>query len=48
VDVARTHKVREAVGPDLEICFDANQGYNVEEALCFVRETRGIPVSRAS
>jgi len=43
-DVARTRKVREAVGPDIEIRFDANQGYSVQEALRFVRETRGARV----
>jgi len=39
-DVARVKKVREAVGEAVELRFDANQGYSVEETLRFVRETR--------
>jgi L-alanine-DL-glutamate epimerase-like enolase superfamily enzyme len=37
-DVCRVRKVREAVGPDVELAFDANQGYSVEDALTLVRE----------
>ncbi len=39
-DILRVRKVREAVGPSIQIRFDANQGYSVEEALLFVRETQ--------
>jgi len=39
-DVARTLKVRERFGDAIEIRFDANQGYTVEEAIRFVRETK--------
>jgi L-alanine-DL-glutamate epimerase-like enolase superfamily enzyme len=39
-DIARVRKVREAVGPGIELRFDANQGYTAEEALHFVAETR--------
>jgi len=39
-DVARVLKVREAVGPDIELRFDANQGYTVEQARRFVDGTR--------
>jgi L-alanine-DL-glutamate epimerase-like enolase superfamily enzyme len=40
-DAERVRNVREAVGPDIQIRFDANQGYTVEQALRFVEETRG-------
>jgi L-alanine-DL-glutamate epimerase-like enolase superfamily enzyme len=33
-------RVREAVGDGIELRFDANQGFTVEESLRFVRETR--------
>jgi L-Ala-D/L-Glu epimerase len=36
-DIERCRKVREAVGPDLELRFDANQGFSREEALRFIR-----------
>jgi L-alanine-DL-glutamate epimerase-like enolase superfamily enzyme len=39
-DVARVLRVREAVGDGIELRFDANQGFTVEESLRFVRETR--------
>jgi L-alanine-DL-glutamate epimerase-like enolase superfamily enzyme len=39
-DVARVLKVREAVGPNIELRFDANQGYTVEQARQFVDNTR--------
>jgi len=38
-DVERILRVREAVGPRIEIRFDANQGYDVEQSLRFVKET---------
>jgi len=39
-DVDRVMAVREAVGPDIELRFDANQGYTVDEARTFVHRTR--------
>lgn len=38
-DIVRTLKVREAVGAKVAIRFDANQGFNEEEAVRFVTET---------
>ncbi len=40
LDVERVLKVREAVGREMELRFDANQGFSVEESLEFVRKTR--------
>lgn len=39
-DISRVLKVREAVGPETELRFDANQGFTVEQALQFVQKTR--------
>ena len=39
-DAARVLKVREAVGAGIELRFDANQGFSVEESLRFVEATR--------
>ncbi|MEJ2165448.1 MAG: dipeptide epimerase [Desulfobacterales bacterium] len=39
-DIERILKLREAVGPRIELRFDANQGYNEEDALHFVQQTR--------
>lgn len=39
-DIERVHKVREAVGQEIELRFDANQGFTVEEALKFVEKIR--------
>lgn len=39
-DVARLMRVREAVGEEIGLRFDANQGYTVEEAVRFVDQTR--------
>jgi L-alanine-DL-glutamate epimerase-like enolase superfamily enzyme len=39
-DIERIIKVREAVGKNIELRFDANQGYSVEQSLRLVRETR--------
>jgi L-alanine-DL-glutamate epimerase-like enolase superfamily enzyme len=39
-DVTRVMKVREAVGEAIELRFDANQGFTVEQSLRFVEETR--------
>jgi L-alanine-DL-glutamate epimerase-like enolase superfamily enzyme len=41
VDAERALRVREAVGPDIELRFDANQGYTVEQAVRFVERVRG-------
>jgi len=40
-DAVRVLKVREAVGPGIELRFDANQGYTVEQSLRFVEAARG-------
>lgn len=40
LDVEKVIRVREAVGRHIELRFDANQGFSVDEALRFVRETR--------
>ena len=39
-DIHRIIKVREKVGRDIELRFDANQGYTPDEAVRFVNETR--------
>jgi L-alanine-DL-glutamate epimerase-like enolase superfamily enzyme len=39
-DIARVVKVRETVGPDIELRFDANQGFTEEQALKFVDKAR--------
>lgn len=39
-DVERVLKVREAVGDGIELRFDANQGFSMEESLRFVEQTR--------
>jgi L-alanine-DL-glutamate epimerase-like enolase superfamily enzyme len=39
-DIARVIKVREAIGPDIELRFDANQGYTVGQARQLVAATR--------
>lgn len=39
-DAARVLKVREAAGERVELRFDANQGYSVEEAVRFIELTR--------
>lgn len=39
-DIVRVLAVREAVGPRIELRFDANQGYSVDESLRFVEATR--------
>lgn len=39
-DIIRVHKVREAVGIETELRFDANQGFTFEQAVKFVEGTR--------
>lgn len=39
-DIARILKVREAVGKDMELRFDANQGYTLEQAIHFFEGTK--------
>jgi len=41
-DIERMHKVREAVGQRIELRFDANQGYTVEQSLRFVEAVRDV------
>jgi len=43
-DIARIIKVREAVGSSLELRFDANQGFSLEEAITFFNETKSSRV----
>jgi L-alanine-DL-glutamate epimerase-like enolase superfamily enzyme len=38
-DVGRVLKVREAIGDKIELRFDANQGFTVEDSLKFVKQT---------
>lgn len=44
-DIARTAKIREAVGDDMEIRFDANGGYTEEEALRFAAASAASAIS---
>ena len=39
-DIHRITRVREEVGKEIELRFDANQGYTPDEAVMFVNETR--------
>ncbi len=39
-DIAKIAELRQAVGPAIELRFDANQGYTVEQALDFIERTR--------
>jgi L-alanine-DL-glutamate epimerase-like enolase superfamily enzyme len=43
-DISRTIRLREAIGEHIELRFDANQGYTVDEAIRFVDQTRGARV----
>ena len=45
LDIARVLRVREAVGSDVELRFDANQGYDLDTAQRFVRKTRDANVA---
>ena len=39
-DIERVLKIREAVGERIELRFDANQGYTVEQSIQFVEQTK--------
>ena len=39
-DIERVNRVREKVGPKIELRFDANQGYSVEDSIRFVSGTK--------
>ncbi|HUX12976.1 MAG TPA: dipeptide epimerase [Spirochaetia bacterium] len=39
-DVERVHRVRERVGPKIELRFDANQGYSRDDTMEFVTRTK--------
>jgi L-alanine-DL-glutamate epimerase-like enolase superfamily enzyme len=39
-DIPRVLKVREAVGKDIELRFDANQGFTFQDSMLFVEKTR--------
>jgi len=41
-DIARVRLVREAVGQGIELRFDANQGYSVDDSVRFVDATRRV------
>lgn len=43
-DIIRVRSVREAVGDKIEIRFDANQGFSVDDALKFVNETKKVKI----
>ncbi len=43
-DISRIIKVREAVGCEMELRFDANQGFSLEEAIRFFKGTRKADV----
>lgn len=41
-DIARVIKVREAVGNEIALCFDANEGFDIEAALHFIEHTQAV------
>lgn len=43
-DIEKIKKIRETVGQNIELRFDANQGYSVEESIRFVKQTRSAKV----
>jgi len=43
-DVEKIIRIRETLGNDVEIRFDANQGYTLEDAIQFVEQTRSARV----
>jgi len=44
LDISRMLEVRKAVGDKVELRFDANQGYSVEEAISFFSGTKGAKI----
>ena len=44
IDIERMIKVREEIGKEIDLRFDANQGYTVEESLKFVNETKQVKI----
>ncbi len=44
LDIERLRALRSALGGELKIRFDANQGYSVEEALLFVNKIRELDI----
>jgi L-Ala-D/L-Glu epimerase / N-acetyl-D-glutamate racemase len=44
-DIQRMIKVREAVGHNIELCIDANQGYRVQDAIKFAKETNAANIA---
>lgn len=43
-DLERLRKVREAIGPDLKIMMDANQGMSLQDALILSRRSEGLNI----
>jgi L-alanine-DL-glutamate epimerase-like enolase superfamily enzyme len=39
-DIERVNEIRKTVGNTIEIRFDANQGYNIDDSLKFIKETK--------
>lgn len=44
IDIERMIKIREEVGKNIELRFDANQGYTVEESKKFVENTKFVKI----
>jgi L-alanine-DL-glutamate epimerase-like enolase superfamily enzyme len=45
LDAERACRLREELGPKLDLRFDANQGYSVEQSVRFVRQSRAARIS---
>ena len=43
-DIQKLVEIRKKIGPDIEIRFDANQGYNLEQAVYFIRHTKDVEI----
>jgi L-alanine-DL-glutamate epimerase-like enolase superfamily enzyme len=41
-DIERLIKLREVIGKNIELRFDANQGYTVDQSILFVKETKNV------